>query len=140
MATNQIRQLFNLPKSENIFDDFSCSYNNFPGRLYLSQSYLCFYSTMLGKTTKLILSYDQISKLLKSTNKFSKSIKIHKATAVTRKPSGDEKDETKDKETVYKFYSFKDRDFTFKYVRRLWANTSPHCNEDDVESEESEED
>ena len=53
----------------------------------------------------------------------------------------DDKDESKEnKETIYKFYSFKDRDFTFKYVRRLWANSSSYANSEDEVSEESEED
>lgn len=143
MATNQIRQLFNLPKSENIFDDFACSYNSFPGRVYLSQSYLCFYSTMLGKTTKLILSYDQITKVYKSNNKFSKSIKVHKqvqrAKQAVKNEQAKKEPEEKDKEEIYRFYSFKERDFTFKYIRRLWANSSPHAGSEDDESENSEE-
>jgi hypothetical protein len=80
---------------------------------------------------------------LKSNNKFSKSIKIHKAAdrkLSVSKATGDEKDDGKEKETIYKFYSFKDRDFTFKYVRRLWANSSSYANSEDEESEESEED
>lgn len=142
MATNQIRQLFNLAKSENIFDDFACSYNSFPGRVYLSQSYLCFYSTMLGKTTKLILSYDQITKVYKSNNKFSKSIKVHRQAQKAKTVKNDQakkEPEEKEKEEIYRFYSFKERDFTFKYVRRLWANSSPHAGSEDDESENSEE-
>ena len=139
MATNQIRQLFNLPKSENIFDDFACSYNSFPGRVYLSQSYLCFYSTMLGKTTKLILSYDQITKVYKSNNKFSKSIKVHKqaqrAKQTAKNDQAKKEPEEKDKEEIYRFYSFKERDFTFKYIRRLWANSSPHAGSEDDEED-----
>jgi len=53
--------------------------------------------------------------------------------------SGEEKEDKKEKETIYKFNSFKDRDFTFKYVRRLWANSSSYANSEDEESEESEE-
>ena len=48
-----------------------------PGRIYLSQNFVCFYSTILGKTTKLNLKFDKITKLCKFNYKFSKSIKIH---------------------------------------------------------------
>lgn len=85
MATQQIRQLFNLSKSENIYDDFSCSYGSFPGRIYLSQNFLCFYSTLLGKTTKLIIRFDHITNLHKSNKKFSKSIKVHFKKAIDKK-------------------------------------------------------
>ena len=78
MATKQVRELFNLPKNENIYDDFSCSYGNLPGRIYLSQNYLCFYSTLIGKVTKIVISFEHICKIQKTNNKFSKTIKIHK--------------------------------------------------------------
>lgn len=78
MATKQVRELFNLPKNENIFDDFSCSLNGMPGRLYLSQNYLCFYSTLLGKTAKHVLKFVEISKLTKSNSRIQKSIKIQR--------------------------------------------------------------
>lgn len=40
---------------------------------------------------------------------------------------------------IYRFYSFSDRDFTFKYIRRLWANASTHAGSDDESSQASEE-
>ena len=78
MATKQVRELFNLPKNENIYDDFACTYNSMPGWIYLSENFLCFYSTLLGKTIKFILKFENVNKLYKSNNKFSKSIKIHR--------------------------------------------------------------
>ena len=63
MATKQVRELFNLPKNETIYDDFACSYNMAPGRMYLSQNYLCFFSTYFGKTTKVIMRFEEIVKL-----------------------------------------------------------------------------
>lgn len=44
-------------------------------------------------------------------------------------------------ESEYKFYNFKDRDFTFKFVKRLWANESSYAKEEDMSdiSEEEEE-
>jgi hypothetical protein len=83
--------------------------------------------------------------LYKSNNKFSKSIKVHKQSPKILKPTKSEairkesSPEDEKQETIYRFYSFKDRDFTFKYIRRLWANSSPFAGSDDEESENSDE-
>ena len=101
---------------------------------------------MLGKTTKLVLPYEQITKLYKSTSKVYKSIKVHKLGGNKRSLKASQSDlnnETNngeaEKDTVYRFYSFSDRDFTFKYIRRLWANASTHAGSDDESSQASEE-
>ena len=78
MAAKQVRELFSLPDNENIYDDFSCSYGASPGRVYLSTNYLCFFSTLLGKVIKIIIKFEEVSKIYKSNNKFSKSIKVQK--------------------------------------------------------------
>jgi hypothetical protein len=79
----------------------------------------------LGKTKKLILDFDKITKLIKANNKFSKSIKLFVK-------NGQQDD-------VYRFSGFSERDFTFKYIKRLWSNASQHApEEDDDESEASE--
>jgi len=44
---------------------------------------------------------------------------------------GGEQASTEDEEQIYRFYSFHERDFTFKYIRRLWTNVSPFAGEDD---------
>jgi hypothetical protein len=91
----------------------------------------------LGKTTKLALKFEQTSKIYKSNNKFSKSIKVHvKVPAKKVNESG--KVEKCFDETTYKFYNFSDRDISFKYIIRVWRNASPYANSDD-ESEASEE-
>jgi hypothetical protein len=76
MAAKHVRDIFNLPKSENIYDDFSCTYYSMPGRMYLSDNHCCFYSALLGKTVKLMLNYNSISKLMKVNSTWNKSIKI----------------------------------------------------------------
>ena len=126
MAAKQVREIFNLPKNENVYDDFSCSYGSFPGRIYLSTNYLCFFSTLLGKVTKIIINFENVSKLYKSNNKFSKSIKVHRVLEA-------------DGEQIYKFYGFSDRDITFKYVHRLWSNASPYAKDDESEVSEASE-
>ena len=65
-----LAKLFDLPKTETIYDDFSCTYNVMSGRIFLSQNYICFYSTLLGKTTKLNIPLEKVTKLYKSTSKF----------------------------------------------------------------------
>jgi hypothetical protein len=76
-----------------------------PGRIYLTQNFICFYSALLGRTTKYSLAYSDIESIIKVNSKFSKSIKIVCKSSKT-----------------YKFSSFNDRDFTFKFVQRLWSN------------------
>ena len=48
---------------------------------------------------------------------------------------------TEETDLEYKFYNFKDRDFTFKFVKRLWNNESTFATEEDQSdvSEEEEE-
>ena len=55
-ATN-IRALFGLPESEEIYDDFSCK-EGFAGagRLYLLSNYLCFFSKMI-RTKKIVKAW-----------------------------------------------------------------------------------
>ena len=69
--------MFNLPKSEKVFDDFSCAHGTMPGRMFLTENFLCFYSTLLGKTSKFILRFDQVTKVYKTNNKFTKAITVH---------------------------------------------------------------
>eukprot|EP01113_Clastostelium_recurvatum_P035821 TRINITY_DN5030_c0_g1_i3.p1 TRINITY_DN5030_c0_g1~~TRINITY_DN5030_c0_g1_i3.p1 ORF type:complete len:526 (-),score=113.14 TRINITY_DN5030_c0_g1_i3:54-1580(-) len=45
--TDEARRLFNLPDTESVIQDYSCSLDKLtPGRLYISQNYLCFASTL----------------------------------------------------------------------------------------------
>ena len=146
-ATKQVRELFNLPKDENIFDDFSCSLNGMPGRLYLSQNYLCFFSTLLGRTAKHILKFQDISKLTKANSRLQKLIKIHKVVPndlpqdKKKKPEKVKPDpqSADQKVEMFKFYGFRDRDMTFKYIKRLWGHASPYADEEDSDSNNSDE-
>ena len=40
---------------------------------------------------------------------------------------------------MFKFYGFRDRDMTFKYIKRLWSHASPYAEEDDSDSNNSDE-
>ena len=73
MSANNIRELFGLPESEEIFDDFSCKEGfTGSGRLYLLSNYLCFFSKMI-RTKKIVKSWTQITAI---TKKDTSSIQI----------------------------------------------------------------
>jgi hypothetical protein len=55
--SKQVRELFALPKNENIYDDFACHLKKAPGRIYLSENHLCYFSQIMGKTTKLVIKF-----------------------------------------------------------------------------------
>ena len=52
---NLVRDLFMLAETEQIFFEFSCSLSqsaNLPGRLYVTENYVCFSATLLGIESK----------------------------------------------------------------------------------------
>ncbi|XP_069749553.1 TBC1 domain family member 8B isoform X2 [Narcine bancroftii] len=63
---------FGLPEQEKLVTYYSCSYwsGRVPcqGWLYLSANFLSFYSFFLGKEVKIIISWDEVSRLTKTTN------------------------------------------------------------------------
>uniref|UniRef100_A0A3Q3LBM5 TBC1 domain family member 8B n=1 Tax=Labrus bergylta TaxID=56723 RepID=A0A3Q3LBM5_9LABR len=63
---------FELPPKEKLVTYYSCSYwrGKVPcqGWLYLSTNFLCFYSYLLGSEVKLVISWDDIWKLEKTSN------------------------------------------------------------------------
>ncbi|XP_078268313.1 TBC1 domain family member 8B [Rhinoraja longicauda] len=63
---------FGLPEQEKLVTYYSCSYwsGRVPcqGWLYLSANFLSFYSFFLGKEVKIIIPWDEISRLAKTTN------------------------------------------------------------------------
>jgi hypothetical protein len=73
--------LFSLPKKEVIFDDFGCALKAgllHHGRMYLTENYICFYSSLVGINKKIIIPLKDIEKLskAKSLGMFN-SIKIY---------------------------------------------------------------
>ena len=57
----KFRKLFNVPEQEKLVNYYSCSYwhNRIPrqGWIYLSVNFICFYSFLLGKETRVIIKY-----------------------------------------------------------------------------------
>ncbi|XP_048461007.1 TBC1 domain family member 8B isoform X1 [Rhincodon typus] len=73
---------FGLPEQEKLVTYYSCNYwsGRVPcqGWLYLSTNFLSFYSFFLGKEVKIVISWDEISKLEKTMSVIlSESIHIH---------------------------------------------------------------
>ncbi|NXN79056.1 TBC8B protein, partial [Bombycilla garrulus] len=68
----KFEKCFGLPEQEKLITYYSCSYwrGRVPcqGWLYLSTNFLSFYSFLLGAEIKLIISWDEISKLEKTSN------------------------------------------------------------------------
>ncbi|XP_050726567.1 TBC1 domain family member 9-like isoform X2 [Eriocheir sinensis] len=77
----KFRKLFNMPEGEKLVNYYSCSYwhHRLPrqGWLYLSVNYLCFYSFLLGKETRVIIRWRDVT-LLDCTNAliFPDSIRV----------------------------------------------------------------
>ncbi|ROT65050.1 putative TBC1 domain family member 9 isoform X1 [Penaeus vannamei] len=94
----KFKKLFNMPDGEKLVNYYSCSYwhNRLPrqGWLYLSVNYLCFYSFLLGKETRVIVRWRDVT-LLDCTNAliFPDSIRVstrdheNASKKVPKKPS-----------------------------------------------------
>lgn len=108
--------MFSLPKKEVIFDDFGCAYNSgilHHGRMYLTENYICFYSSIMGINKKVIVPLNDVTKVTKAKSLgLLKAIKIYTSTG--RKSS-------------YKFQSFSDCNKTYKIIHKLWTNVSPNA-------------
>lgn len=80
-SQTQVRDLFSLPKKEVIFDDFGCAYNRgilHHGRMYLSENYICFYSSIMGITKKCIIPLNDVTKITKARSLgLLKALKIY---------------------------------------------------------------
>ncbi|EQC40465.1 hypothetical protein SDRG_02359 [Saprolegnia diclina VS20] len=66
--------IFNLPASTIFYPDYSCALVAtlaFQGRMYPANDSVCFYSNFLGKETKLVIAYETITELAKTTTMFS---------------------------------------------------------------------
>ena len=71
-SQEQIRQIFSLNNEEKILDDFGCSIVetiNIPGRLYLTEHYICFNSNLFGLNRKYSIPFLDIIELkIKKSN------------------------------------------------------------------------
>ncbi|KAJ3297468.1 hypothetical protein HDU79_003549 [Rhizoclosmatium sp. JEL0117] len=81
-ASRAWKQIFKLPETERLVNFYSCAYHKKlinQGWLYLSLSYLCFYSFVLGVETKIVIELKDIEELHKDKSKrgvFSDALRI----------------------------------------------------------------
>lgn len=79
--------------------------------MYLTENYICFYSSIMGITKKIIIPLNDVTKITKAKRLGKKSIKI----------------ELTGKAQSYRFSSFTDSDKTYKIIHKLWGNVSPNA-------------
>nr|CAD7588701.1 unnamed protein product [Timema genevievae] len=80
-VTFKFHRLFNMPQDEKLVNYYSCSYwkGRMPrqGWLYLSVNHLCFYAYILGRETKLVVRWSDVTELDKTSSLvFPDSIRI----------------------------------------------------------------
>ncbi|TPX48227.1 hypothetical protein SeMB42_g03081 [Synchytrium endobioticum] len=81
-ASRAWRQIFHLPESERLVNFYSCAYHKKlinQGWMYISLSYLCFYSFVLGVETKVTIELKDIEELQRDKSKrgvFSDAVRI----------------------------------------------------------------
>ena len=101
MAQTNVRDLFDLKPTEQIFDDFSCKEGALSsGRMYITENYLCFFRSMIGFSKKIKIMWTDIT----SIEVKSSSIRIIAST---------EKD-------PISFQGFSDFQTSSKYIQKLW--------------------
>jgi len=110
-----------------VYDDFGCALRRrmlYQGRLYLTENYCCFYSSLVGMSEKLVIPLADVTKLRKSKmlGMISNSILLEQGG----------------KQHI--FTNFTNRDLTFNFLHKLWSKVSPHAEQGDPSDSEEEED
>lgn len=100
----------NIPKDDRLLDDFSCALSReflYQGRLYISESHVCFYSSLLGWIAKVIIPFKDITFIEKTSTAglFQNAVSIETATGKTQ------------------FNGFISRDIAFTLLKEVWART-----------------
>lgn len=120
MSQDNLKQLFGLPPDEEIFDDFQCKEGfTGSGRLYLTSGHMCYYTSLLGITKKLVLNWQSITKLEKEKKD---GIRVHKESG----------------ESVL-YTGFTSRDTSLKFIKRLWSRESSHADQDESDDDDDNE-
>lgn len=117
----EFHQLFNsLDLTDRLLDDFSCALSReilLQGRAYVSESYLCFNSNLLGWVTNLALKFEDI-------------VKFEKRSTAGLFPNGISI-ETEDG-TVHTFASFLSRDQTYDLMTTVWKGKTGRTNQEQL--------
>ncbi|TMW66523.1 hypothetical protein Poli38472_004288 [Pythium oligandrum] len=79
-----ICMIFDLPKCTRFYKDFSCAISAafaMHGRMYPTSSHLCFYSNVFGRERKILIPYESITEVSKTTTMvFQHAIRIVTST------------------------------------------------------------
>lgn len=107
-----------LDLTDRLVDDFACALSReilLQGRIYLSESYICFNSNLLGWVTNLVIQLEEVVKIEKRSTAglFPNAISI----------------ETVDG-TLHTFASFLSRDQTYELMLTLWKGKTGKSNND----------
>ncbi|KAK6464571.1 hypothetical protein DFJ63DRAFT_340516 [Scheffersomyces coipomensis] len=108
----EFHQLFrSIDLTDRLLDDFACALSReilLQGRIYISETYVCFNSNLLGWVTNLIIPIQDIIGFEKkhTAGLFPNGIAI----------------ETKD--TKHTFASFISRDFTYDFITTVWEEST----------------
>lgn len=97
------------------------------GRLYITENYLCFNSSLLGLNEKIKIAISGITKIEKK-----KALVIfNNAISVEYEDDG---------QKTIEFFNFQHRDITYDMVYSLWKVLSPHAGggQDDSENDDEE--
>ncbi|ODV87925.1 hypothetical protein CANARDRAFT_26104 [[Candida] arabinofermentans NRRL YB-2248] len=99
-----------IPQDDRLLDDFSCALSReilLQGRLYVSEHYICFNSSILGWVTNLVMPHDEVSHFEKKSTAglFPNGIIV----------------ETKD--SKHSFASFVSRDSTLNFLETVWSRS-----------------
>ena len=121
MAKDNLKQLFSLPADEEIFDDFQCKEGfTGSGRLYLTSGHMCYFSSLLGITKKIVIKWQNIKSLEKDQKQ---GIRVHKDSG----------------ESIL-FTGFSERGTSLKFIKRLWSSQSSHADGLDSDDDDEEDD
>ncbi|KAI5962986.1 uncharacterized protein KGF55_002778 [Candida pseudojiufengensis] len=115
----EFHQLFkSLDLTDRLLDDFSCALSReilLQGRTYISESYICFNSNLLGWVTNLVVKFEDI-------------IKFEKRSIAGLFPNGISI-ETEDG-SIHTFASFLSRDQTYDLMVTVWKGKTGRVNQE----------
>lgn len=100
----------NVPESDRLLDDFSCALSReflYQGRIYVSESHLCFSSSLLGWIAKVVTPFKDVTYMEKTSTAglFPNAISIETETSKTQ------------------FNGFISRDTAFTLLKEVWSRT-----------------
>jgi hypothetical protein len=102
MAQTNVRELFDLATTEQIYDDFACKEGALnSGRMYLTENYMCFFRNLIGFQKKIKIMWTDIQQLEMKKSEF----KVHSS---------------KERDSPLTFSGFSDFETSYRFVKKLW--------------------